>query len=281
MGLASFDQVDEGRGFIGATNRLLRVVQLLCTGALIILAGCSNSGTSSSIPVEPKIFVAAASDLRFAFTDLGNQFTRQTGTEVVFTFGSSGQLKEQILNGAPFDIFASANEQFVTDLVRARRAAPDTVHPYAMGRIVMTSRSGLDVPRTVEELNQPQFGRIAIANPAHAPYGIAAREALVSAGILDDVEDRLVFGENVSDALRLVETGNVDVAIVALSLVVAGSAKYQLIDQQLHEPLKQSLVVTRTGSNQRGAQEFVDYLASNEGKTVMSRYGFTVPEEGK
>lgn len=252
----------------------------MCIAALVVFTSCSNNGNEASIPGESKIFVAAASDLRFAFTEIGGRFTDQTGVDVVFTFGSSGQLKEQIINGAPFDIFASANEQFVNDVVSAGRAIDETVQPYALGRIVMKTREGLAVPRSVADIVGKQFGRIAIANPAHAPYGIAAREALIRAGVFDAVEQRLIFGENVSDTLRLVETGNVDIAIVALSLVITGSLPYQLIDDTLHQPLKQSLVVTKTGANQKDAEKFVEFLSSAEGRTTMNSYGFSLPNEG-
>ena len=144
----------------------------------------------------------------------------------------------------------------------------------------MKTREGLAVPRSVADIVGKQFGRIAIANPAHAPYGIAAREALIRAGVFDAVEQRLIFGENVSDTLRLVETGNVDIAIVALSLVITGSLPYQLIDDTLHQPLKQSLVVTKTGANQKDAEKFVAFLSSAEGRTTMNSYGFSLPNEG-
>ena len=220
--------------------------------------------------------IAAASDLRVAFTDLGSQFEDVTGIDVTFTFGSSGQLKEQIINGAPFDLFASANEQFALDVAEADKGWPETVEPYALGRIVVMTRSGIDVPTTLTDLAGKDFARIAIANPAHAPYGIAAREALQSVGVYEDVKPRLVLGENVSDTLRLVETGNVDAAIVALSLVSVGDVAYELIPDTLHAPLKQSIVVTKTGSDENNARTFVEFLFSDDGRRVMESYGFVL-----
>jgi molybdate transport system substrate-binding protein len=227
------------------------------------------------------VVIAAASDLRVAFTDLGSQFEDATGIAVTFTFGSSGQLKEQVINGAPFDVFASANEQFALDVVEADKGWPETVQSYARGRIVMVARPGFDVPLSLVDLVGQDFVRIAIAHPAHAPYGIAAREALESVGVYEDVKSRLVLGENVSDTLRLVESGNVDVAIVALSLVVVGDAPYELIPENLHTPLKQSIVVTKTGDNEKSAREFVEFLFSQSGRTVMESYGFVLPVESK
>lgn len=250
---------------------------LVLGGVLLGLSGCSSGASNSDKDATTSVVIAAASDLRFAFTDLGAQFEDATGIGVTFTFGSSGQLKEQIINGAPFDLFASANEQFALDVVDANKGWPETVEPYALGRIVMMARSGIDVPTTITELVREDFARIAIANPTHAPYGIAAREALQSVGIYDEVKSRLVFGENVSDTLRLIETGNVDAAIVALSLVIAGDVPYELIPDNVHTPLKQSIVVTKTGDNESNARKFIEFLSSENGRRVMESYGFTLP----
>jgi molybdate transport system substrate-binding protein len=249
---------------------------LLLVGVILGLSGCSASSNSSENHTS-QVVIAAASDLRFAFTDLGAQFEATTGIAATFTFGSSGQLKEQIINGAPFDLFASANEQFALDVVNAGKGWPETMEPYAMGRIVVMARSGIDVPTSITELAGENFTRIAIANPSHAPYGIAAREALQAAGIYEEVKSRLVFGENVSDTLRLVETGNVDAAIVALSLAIVGDVPYELVPENLHEPLKQSKVLTKTGENEKNARRFIEFLYSENGRRVMESYGFVLP----
>lgn len=250
---------------------------LVVGGALLGLAGCSSGANNSDEHTTASVIIAAASDLRFAFTDLGAQFEDATGIDVTFTFGSSGQLKEQIINGAPFDLFASANEQFALDVVDADKGWPETVEPYAMGRIVVMARSEIDAPASINELTSDEFARIAIANPTHAPYGIAAREALQAAGIYDEVKSRLVFGENVSDTLQLIESGNVDAAIVALSLVITGDVPYELLSANLHAPLKQSIVVTKTGDNEKNARKFIEFLSSENGRRVMESYGFSLP----
>jgi molybdate transport system substrate-binding protein len=250
---------------------------LVAAGVVTVLSACGGDANPTDGSQAPQVVVAAASDLRFAFTDLGEQFEETTDINVTFTFGSSGQLKEQIINGAPFDVFASANEKFALDVVDAGKGWPETLQPYAMGRIVLLARSGLDVPSTISGLTSDDFARIAIANPAHAPYGIAAREALESVGVYEEVKSRLVLGENVSDTLRLVETGNVDAAIVALSLVNVGDAPYEMIPENLHGPLKQSIVVTKTGDNEKNARKFVEFLSSQSGRTVMESYGFVLP----
>ena len=248
----------------------------MAAGVVTVLSACGGDANPTDGSQAPQVVVAAASDLRFAFTDLGEQFEETTDINVTFTFGSSGQLKEQIINGAPFDVFASANEKFALDVVDADKGWPETLQPYAMGRIVLLARSGLDVPSTISGLTSDDFARIAIANPAHAPYGIAAREALESVGVYDEVKSRLVLGENVSDTLRLVETGNVDAAIVALSLVIVGDAAYELIPDNLHAPLRQTIVVTKTGENENNGRTFVEFLFSDNGRRIMESYGFVL-----
>jgi molybdate transport system substrate-binding protein len=254
---------------------LLLGILAICALALGF-SGCGSANNESNGTGAGQVVIAAASDLRVAFTDLGSQFEDVTGIDVTFTFGSSGQLKEQIINGAPFDLFASANEQFALDVAEADKGWPETVETYALGRIVVMTRSGIDVPTTLTDLAGKDFARIAIANPAHAPYGIAAREALQSVGVYEDVKPRLVLGENVSDTLRLVEMGNVDAAIVALSLVSVGDVAYELIPDTLHAPLKQSIVVTKTGSDENNARTFVEFLFSDDGRRVMESYGFVL-----
>lgn len=259
-------------------NRGPRWHRILVLGGVILgLLGCGSDPDSSRGVEDPQVVIAAASDLRFAFTDLGKQFEDATGITATFSFGSSGQLKEQIINGAPFDLFASANEQFALDVVDADKGWPETVKPYALGRIVLMSRVGLEGPTTIIDLVRDDVARIAIANPAHAPYGIAAREALQAVGIYQEVKSRLIYGENVSDALRLIATGNVDAAIVALSLAIVDDVPYELIPENLHTPLKQSIVVTKTGDNENNARKFLEFLFSENGQRVMESYGFALP----
>lgn len=276
--MASFKAVASSRSYRQHGLRVSLWLRVLALGAVFLaVSGCGVESDGAQNEGPSQVIIAAASDLRFAFTDLGQQFEAATGVVPTFTFGSSGQLKEQIINGAPFDLFASANEQFALDVVDAAKGWPETMQPYAMGRIVLLARTGLDVPTTIAGLTGAEFARIAIANPAHAPYGIAAREALQSVGVYEEVKSRLVLGENVSDTLRLVETGNVDAAIVALSLVIVGDKPYELIPENLHAPLKQSIVVTKTGDNESNARKFIEFLSSQSGRTVMESYGFVLP----
>lgn len=239
--------------------------------------GASDPDASRDADVADVITVAAASDLRFAFEELAEVFTAASGIRVTFSFGSSGQLREQIVNGAPFDLFASANVAFVDAVVASGRGIAETQADYALGRIVLWTPEGIEAPDSIEDLANPRFRRIAIANPDHAPYGLAAEQALRSVGVLDEVADRLVYGENISDTLRIARSGNADVGIVALSLVVADGSAYVEVPDRLHEPLRQALVVTSTGARGRAATRFADFVGSPEGRAVMERYGFVLP----
>lgn len=246
---------------------------------VLLLAACQGrSGLTAATPSP--LIVSAAADLVYAFTDLGKAFEQQTGIPVVFNFGSTGQLAQQIEQGAPVDLFAAANVSFVDDLAQKGRVLPDTVALYARGRITLWTRA--DSPlriETIEDLAQPAVQRIAIANPDHAPYGIAAREALQSAGLWEAVQPKLVLGENVRQTLQYAETGDVDVAIVALSLSVQVEGRWTLIPQELHAPINQALAVVTDSRNQAAARAFADFVNGPTGRPIMRHYGFILPGE--
>lgn len=250
-------------------------LSLLAVVSVLIASACGSSTSSS--PANPQIVVAAASDLRPAFEDLAWQFTEDTGIDVVFTFGSSGQLREQIINGAPFDIFASANAQFVDDVISADRAVAASKTNYAVGRIVLWSADPNTLPSDITLLQNSEYARIAIANPTHAPYGIAAQQALKSTGIYDAVKNKLVFGENISDTKQIIDSGNASIGIIALSLAIADGREYVVVPEALHEPLLQAAVITATGEQVSAAQKWIDYMSSPTGLEVMARYGFVRP----
>ena len=187
-----------------------------------ILAACA----STPVPVSPTgatavqpvtLTVSAASDLTYAFGEIGKQFEAETGHKVVFNFGSTGQLTQQIEQGAPVDVFAAANVSFVEDLERQGLILPNTKQMYARGRITLWTRADSPLQiTTLSDLTRPEVQRIAIANPDHAPYGVAARQAMQTAGIWEAVQTKSVLGDNVRQTLQYAETGNVDAAIVAL-----------------------------------------------------------------
>jgi molybdate transport system substrate-binding protein len=232
----------------------------------------------SSAPVT--LTVSAAADLTPAFEELGKLFLDETGIKVTFNFGSTGQLTQQIEQGAPVDLLAAANVSFVEELERQNLILSDTKALYAQGRITLWTRN--DSPfklEHVDDLAQPEVRRIAIANPEHAPYGEAARQALQSAGIWERVSSRLVFGENISQTLQYAETGNVDAAIVALSLSVNSKGRWVLISDQLHRPLNQALAVIRSTRHEVDARRFASFVNSSRGRPIMRKFGFILPGE--
>ena len=249
------------------TRRLRRVV-----GSVGLVAVCTLAllGATSVTPAHAKgdIVVAAASDLRPAFTELAASFEKATGSKITLSFGSSGQLAQQLKNGAPFQVFASASAQFVDDVLSAGVGDPKTKEVYAYGRLVVFA-PGRRV--TLGELADPSIKRIVIANPAHAPYGKAAVEALTAAGVYAAVKDRLVLAESVGDALRIAQSGNAEAGIVARSLAPDG----MLVAESLHAPIAQTIVVTDAKSPT--ARRFVAYVRGPIGRAALARAGFRVP----
>jgi molybdate transport system substrate-binding protein len=258
-------------------HRARLVSLIVCAAAL--LAGC-RSGTAGDNPPQKTLTVSAASDLTPAFQEIGRQFEQQDGTKVTFNFGSTGQLAQQIEQGAPVDLFAAANVSFIEGLEQKSLIIPDTKALYAQGRLTLLTRkdSPLKLER-VEDLARPEFKRVAIANPEHAPYGAAAREALQTAGVWEAVSPKLVYGENVSQTLQYAESGNVEAAIVALSLSTQSEGRWVLVPAELHKPLNQALGVVRGTKHEPEARRFAAFVASPQGRAVMRRYGFVLPGE--
>lgn len=249
---------------------------------LLLLLVASLLGACQAAAPAPRVTltVSAASDLTPAFQELGREFERTTGHAVVFNFGSTGQLTQQIEKGAPVDVFAAANVSFIDQLEQAGLIIPSTKALYAQGRLTLWTRadSPLRVER-VEDLTRPEVRRIAIANPDHAPYGVAAREALQKAGVWEAVQPKLVFGENVSQTLQYADTGNVDVAIVALSLSTTSQGRWTLVPDDLHNPLNQALAVIKGTSHEAQARQFAQFINGPQGRPIMTKYGFSLPGE--
>jgi molybdate transport system substrate-binding protein len=255
---------------------LCRALALFIVVLVLVISTMCRSSTSAPVTLT----VSAAADLTPAFEELGKLFENETGIKVTFNFGSTGQLTQQIEQGAPVDLLAAANVRFVEELERQNLILADTKALYAQGRITIWTRS--DSPlrlEHVEDLAKPEVRRIAIANPEHAPYGEAARQALQSAGIWDRVSSRLVFGENINQTLQYVETGNVDAAIVALSLSVNSKGRWVLISDQLHQPLNQALAVIKSTPHEAEARRFASFINSSQGRLIMRKYGFILPGE--
>lgn len=256
-------------------------VFLICI--ILILSACDRSRSEETTVASPEtitLTVSGAADLTPAFQEIGAAFEAETGTKVIFNFGSTGQLAEQIKQGAAVDVFAAANIAFVDELEAEGLIIPETKALYAQGRITIwvTQDSPLTL-ETLADLTDPAIERIAIANPEHAPYGKAAQEALISAGVWDEVEDRLLLGENIAQTLSYAQTGEVDAAIVALSLSIPSGGRWVLIPAELHNPLNQALAVIASTEHETEARAFADYVNSEAGRTIMRRYGFILPGE--
>lgn len=225
--------------------------------------------------------IAAASDLARAFEELGAAFQAKTHIAPVYSFDSSGLLAKRIEQGAPYFVFASANKEYAEQVVDQGRCDRTSMKLYARGRIVVWSRTGTQPPTSLADLANPRFARIAIANPAHAPYGRAAKQALENAGIWQQLEgERIKYGDSVQAAMQYAKSGAVDAAIVALSLaVVTDGGAFLPIDQSQYDPLEQQMVVCGTGPEADAAREFVAFVSAAEGREVMTRYGFLLPTE--
>lgn len=240
---------------------------------LALAAGCGKRSTGADAPVH----VSAASDLSAAFDEVGKAFTAKTGRKVQIDYGSTGQIATQIAEGAPVDLFASADRKNVDKVIAAGRCDGATAAAYGQGRLVLWVKKGGTAPADLAGLTDPRFARIAIANPDHAPYGIAARDALQRAGLWDQLQARIVIGENIRATLQYAQTGNADVGIVARSLALASDGVYTEVPATAHAPIDQTLVVCGTGAAAAGGKAFADFVASPEGTAIMARYGFVRP----
>ncbi|MDM7957107.1 molybdate ABC transporter substrate-binding protein [Blastomonas sp.] len=248
---------------------------------LLVLASLALWACIKSTDV-PRI--AAAADLRLALTDVARAFKRDTGQDVELVFGSSGNFHQQLRQGAPFDVFLSADEAYALDLAKTGITV-DTGRLYAVGRLALVAPTGS--PLKVDEglaglrraLASGQVRRFAIANPDHAPYGQRAREALEQAGLWASLQPRLIMGENVAQALQFAIEGGAEGGIVAWSLMLdpalAGRADYVLIPAEAHQPLRQRMVLMRTA--REPARAFYDYLAQPAARAILLRHGFALP----
>jgi molybdate transport system substrate-binding protein len=253
-------------------NRILCRLLLACLALPPAAAGEAAGG---------RFTVAAAADLRYALDEIAEVYRMrfpQDRFEVVY--GSSGKMTTQIMHGAPYDIFFSADIAFPERLQAAGYTASEPA-VYAIGRIVLWSNSLDASALTLADLaRDPRIRRVAIAQPAHAPYGQRAQEALEASGAWEAVRPRLVFGENIAHAAQMVESGAADVGIIALSLArfpALAEHPHHLIDEDLHQPLTQGFVITRRAAGNEAAWRFAAFMASPEAHAIMQRYGFMLP----
>ncbi|AIF48621.1 molybdate ABC transporter substrate-binding protein [Dyella japonica] len=248
----------------------------------LLVLGAAWASASLATPADGHITVAAAADLHQALDDVVAAYRHEhPDSKIDVTYGSSGNLLTQIEQGAPFEIFFSADSSYPQQLVEHGKAGGTPV-PYALGHLVMWSAS-IDMRGVqVVDLAEPRFGRIAIANPQHAPYGKRAEQALRAAGVWDKLQSRLVYGDNIAQTAQFAQSGNAQVGLVAESLVINSSVKgtSMPVPPSLYEPLKQSFVITRRGASNALAQDFARYVQGEQAKAILSHYGFNLPDDG-
>jgi len=234
----------------------------------------------------PALVVAAAADLSAALQEIADRYEKKTGVPVKLSFGASGALTQQIQNGAPFDLFFSADMDYPRQLIAAGDADGASLYQYAVGKLVLwvPADSPLDVEHgRMNVLLDPSVKKIAIGNPQHAPYGRAAVAALKHAGLYDQVADRLVLGENIAQAAQFVESGNAQAGFVALAHAAApamkGKGKYWEVPADFYPPLAQGVAVLSHSQHKKEAAEFLEYFKTNEVAELLRKYGFTLPQQ--
>ncbi len=256
--------------------RRMIACMLLLSGSMLFAASTVQAQDGSA-----KLTIAAAADLHYALDNVVAAYKHEHPAAAVdVVYGSSGKLTTQIEQDAPFDLFFSADSDYPKQLADEGKAGGAPV-AYAIGHIVLWSAS-LDMRGVkVADLAQEKYGRIAIANPEHAPYGKRAEQALRAAGIWDQLQPRLVFGDNIAQTAQFAGTGNAQVGIIAESLALDPSmakGSYAAVPQAAYEPLLQSFVLTRHGEGNALAKDFAQYVQGRQARATLARYGFALPK---
>jgi molybdate transport system substrate-binding protein len=237
----------------------------------------------SQLCVAQEITVAAAADLQFAMQDIAARFQKETGKTVKVIYGSSGNFFQQIQNGAPFDVFFSANLDYTKKLEAAGLTEAGSYYQYAKGKIVIwvLNDSKLDLSSSLKALLDPSIKKIAIANPEHAPYGQAAVAAMKNENIYEKVKDKFVLGENISQTASFVVSGSADVGIVALSLALSPNMKdkgrYAEVPAGEYPPIEQACVILSSSKNKETARQFLSFFKATAIGELLKDYGFDVP----
>ena len=246
-----------------------RIAVFAGAAAFLAAAPAARRGTELS--------VAAAANVRPALEDIRTAFEKDSGVPVTISYGSSGILARQIEQGAPFDLFLSADTGFVSGLERSGSIVPGSRSPYALGTLVIVSARGRPAVAAMRDLSARPFARIAVANPGSAPYGRAAMEALARSNLADALRPRIVFAESVRDALRYVETGDADAGFAAESEARgSGLAKYT-IPRSLYAPIRQELAIPARSPHRAEAEAFSAYVRSASARETWLRYGYLLP----
>jgi molybdate transport system substrate-binding protein len=255
-------------------------------GLTIFLALVSGILIPRAESADREINVAAAADLSAALQELAANYEKRTGVVVKLSFGASGALTQQIQNGAPFDVFFSADMDYPRQLIAGGQADGATLYRYAVGQLVLwvPKDSPLDVEhKGMDVLLDASVKKIAMANPQHAPYGRAAAAALKHYGLYENVSDRLVLGENVSQAAQFVESGNAQAGFVPLAHALApamqGKGRHWIVPAEAYPPLDQGVVLISHSPHRQDAAAFLGFVKTEEAAGLLRRYGFTSPDQ--
>ena len=239
------------------------------------MGACLKSALAATVTI------AAAADLTYCIEELNERYRKNhPDTELKVSTGSSGNFYTQIQHGAPFDVFLSADISFPKKLVCKGLADNSTLTVYAIGKLALWTAKPQTIllDKGIEVVRDPAVKWIAIANPEFAPYGRAAKAALETAGPWNEIQNRIVMGENISQTAQFVQSGNADVGFVALSLLYTPALKnvghYVQVDPKLYPPLQQALVLTKTGAGNPAAKDYLQFLNSSDARVIFDRYGF-------
>lgn len=256
----------------------LAAIGIVCAGLVLVYTAQFGTALNPNEPATDRLTVAAASDLYYAFRDVQDAFERERSVSIEFNFGSSGMLAQQIHEGAPVDVYASANRDYVQELIKHDRMESTNTYVYARGYLVLLGKQPLSIDQ-LAALNPEPGTRLAIANPDHAPYGMAARQALQSVDLWDPWTDQFVIAESIQHSYELLNRGDVDYALTALSLVKGDpERRWFRITGKLHQPIDQEIGIPTTSTHPKIAREFISFLRKKKGRSILSQYGFTFPD---
>jgi len=253
-------------------NKILAFIAVAAAALILFFSPLSFPNSHN----KKELSVAAASDLRPALTEISGSFEKEKDARVILTFASSGTLTGQIESGAPYDVYFSADRNYIEELKNKGLLESSLIKNYARGFIVLAKkRDSITEITGLDGLLNSEVKVIALANPAHAPYGKAAVEALKNSGMWDNVKEKVVYAENAAQAEQYISTGNADAGIIALSLALNNDrVEYVRIDQALYSSVIQSFGIVKNSKNRETALEFIEYLRSEKAKEIMKKYGY-------
>lgn len=245
--------------------------------AICVISGLLLQSCARPVPAQPEVHVAAAANLTRALAEIGAAYQKSSHVRVVPSYGSTAQLTQQILAGAPYDVLLAADTEHVDQLIKSGACLADSRAVYARGQLVVWAPKRPDF-RVLSDIAGPNVLGIIVAKPELSPYGAAAVEAMKNAGLWDKLQSRnVVYAPNISAAKQFVDTGNGDVAFTALSLIIDQPGNYFLIDEKLHQPINQALCIAKSATNLSGARAFTAFLAGDAGFAILQRYGYGRP----